>query len=586
MSYCEFRRTSTENIITGSWSPFEPNYYPFAEVDEFCNPCYRWRFLQLIRGSFPRWGAMMRNPRNINAEFPQYFNVSSNYKDFAVIIMRALSRSLHPDFIIRSLGQPEILLDEIRGNTDIEAHYTFAMELIALWLQRLENDNILRDYISNPNTLYNLNIINEDFNLFRNNNSRIWLDTNRQPGIGSANQRNTQRFYWRGPISIFGTIPIINLETQQIRVPVPIAENFFDPPVNLSDPMSPEGLRLFFITKEFHKMWILRESLSQLIDNQVLRTILTDGLDNNIFNSNVDLSAYDFRNFEIIVDTIDHSIPMPPNLSFRDETGHAAIIFDLLYRPYPNLANSFQDLNPCPIQIGQDPNHPYHCPLAGNQGCHMRDRRITGLQFPRDRIERNVYRFLRLLRDEAVFEHEMLYKLTRLHPEHLDELNQFSYFWIGELYQDNMQRWVFRLNMPQYWNPPQVTRKKYDISLISPICFESGYKISFINLINQNEFEVLPIVSATPSRMNPWIQIAPFNSGDPVLCIVGELSLGDNLININRQKKQLVRAIHYSSRTIANLPNAERPSVILGGRLRTRDRRAGMAAFGRYARFV
>lgn len=586
MTYCEFNRTSTENIITGSWSPFAPDYHPFADVDEFCSPCYRWRFLQLIRGSFPRWEAMLRNPRDVTADFPQYYKVSSCYKDFATIIMRALSRSLHPDNIIRSLGQSGNIIDEIRGNTDIQPFHIFAMDLVVTWLQRLENEHVLDSYISNENTLYNLMIINENFDLFRNDNSIIQLETRRQAGVGVVNQRTPQTFYWRGPISIYGAIPIINLETQQIRVPVPVADNFFDPPVDLSDQMSPEGIKLFFITKEFHKMWILRESLSQLLDHQILRMTLQDGLGNNIFNSFLNIDGYNFRDFEIIVDTIDHSISMDPNLSFRDETGHAAIIFDLLYRPYPNLVNSFQDIDPCPIQLGQDPARSYRCPLGGTQGCHMGDRRITRLQFPRDRIERNVYRFLRLLRDEAVFEHEVLYKITRLHPERLDELNQFSYFWIGELYQDNMQRWIFRLNIPQYWIPPQITRKRYDVSLISPVCFELGYKISFISRLNQNEFEVLPIVSSTHSKMNPWMQVSPFNTSNPIQCIIGELSSDDNLMNINRQKRQLVRAIHYSYQSVRNVPDAEKPNLILARRLNARDKRAGMATFGRYARYV
>ena len=86
--------------------------------------------------------------------------------------------------------------------------------------------------------------------------------------------------------------------------------------------------------------------------------------------------------------------------------------------------------------------------------------------------------------------------------------------------------------------------------------------------------------------MNPWIQISPFNTGNPILCVIGELSLDDNLMNINRQKKQLVRTIHYSQRTVRDIPDAEKPNVILTRRLSDRDKRAGMATFGRYARYV
>lgn len=582
MRYCRFKHASTEKVLSGSWSPYRLEYLPFAEVDEFCNPCYRWRFLELIRGSFPRWGSLLRNPRNPDEEFPQFFRVSPNFNDFAVILLKALSRSTHPDGILRNLRQPAQLLDEIRGNVEIEEYHVIAMELVGRLLERLESSNVLKHYISTENTLFNLLIMNEELDIFRNDTSPVTLDTLRHAGIGINRQRPSQSFSWRGSISIYGNIPIINLENQEIRVPIPITDNCFDPPLNLSDTQNtPAGIRSFFISREFHKMWILRESLAQLIDDHKFRLDLQDVLGNPLFNSSVDLSSYDFRGFNIIIDTIEHSIPMDPNLSFKTQTGHAAIIYYLLYKPYPNLVNNFQDLDPCPIRIGQDPNVRYNCPLGRYQGCYMGDRRIENLQFPRDRIEKNVYKFLRLLRDELVFSHETLYKISRLHPDRLDELNFLSDFWIGEVYQDSTQRWIFRCNMPQYWNLPQVRDDVYEISLISPLIYEKGLKLRFSQQLNDTEFVITPNI-----LMNPWTEYSPFNGDSPVPCIVSRLSVDEYNFNIRRQKRQLVRSVQFTSSKLTGLTPNQRTDEILRRRLANRGNRTGMATFGRFARYV
>lgn len=583
MTICSFKRTSTLKFLRGFWTPFEPEFYPFADVEEFYNPCYRWRFLELLRGSNPRWGVLLKNPNNPTVEYPQYFKVAPNFRNFAVVFMRELSRSPHPDSIIRSLRQPGVLLDSIRGNVEIEEHHINAIGLIATWLERLNNDGVLANYISTEDTLFNLQVMNENFDLYRHNPNIVRLTQRSYSGIGIGQQNPRRTFSWRGDISIFGTIPIIHLEKQEIRVPVPLANNFFNPPLDLSDNVNtPAGLRSFFIAKEFHKMLILRESLAQLIEDQKLPIEIFDAMDNSLFTSNIDLNSHDFRNFDIIVDTIDSSIRMNPHLSFRDETGQAAIILDLLYRNYPNIVNSFQDRGlDCPIRIGQDPNIRYYCPMGGTQGCGMSDKRIENLQFPRDRVETNVYKFLRFLRDETVFSHEILYKITRLYPDRLIDLNYFSSFWVGEIYQDQNQRWIFRAIMPQQWEPPQTSEKIYDVCLISPLCFEKGFKISFNSRLNQNEF-----VIGLKMKLNPWIQNHPFNTGNPILCLIGQFSIDNLNINIKRQKKQLVRAIQYQSRTLRQLNISERQNRILGERLANRDRRIGMATFGRFARYV
>lgn len=581
MRLCSFKHASTNKIISGDWAPFSPSYYPFADVNEFCNPCYRWRFLSLLRGCFPRWEFLLKDPRNPSADFPQFFNVSKTYRNFSIVLMRALSRSSHPDSIIRNIPHPALLLDYISGGVDPEVYHGFAMDLIGIWLERLHSDGVLCRYLSTDQTLFNLFILNENFDLYRFNQTHIDLVQRAQSGVGIIQPRQPQTFSWRGGISIYGTIPIINLENQEIRVPVPIADNFFEPNLDLSDDINtPEGIRDFFILNEFHKMWILRESIAQIIDDQKFQVDLNDGLDNLIFTSGFDLSSFNFRDFEIVVDTIDHSITLD-QVDFRNETGQAAIIYDLLYQPYPNIVNSFQDRNPCPFRIGQDPNNPYSCPLSGNMGCGMSDRRITNLQFPRDRIERNIYKFLRLLRDETIFSHEALYKITRLHHERLDELNQYSDFWIGSLHQDNSQRWIFEPNMPSHWNLPRPSDKIFEVCLISPLCYESGLKIRFASQTGTNNFVVNPI-----TVWNPWVEEAPFNSGAHIDCIIGQLSVDNFNFNINRQKKQLVKTIQYSSRSMSQVPLTDRPNAILERRLIDRDRRAGMATFGRFSRFV
>ena len=583
MRMCNFKHASTNKILSGDWSPFSPDYYPFAEVDDFCNPCYRWRFLSIIRGSFPRWGNLLSNPNNPSEEFPQYFNVAKNYQKFSTALIRALSRSSHPNSIIRNIPQPNLLLDYLSGGIDIETHHIFAMNLIGIWLDRLNDEGVLDEYISTDQTLINFFILNENFDLYRHNQAHIDLIQQAHAGVGVVQPRQPQTFSWRGGISIYGVIPIIHLKRQEIRVPVPIADNFFDPNLDLSDDnATPEGIRSFFVLNEFHKMWILRESIAQLIEDQIFQENLYDGLENLIFNSQIDLAAINFRDFDIIVDTIDHSITLD-NLDFRTETGQAAIIHDLLYRPYPNIVNSFQDRNPCPFQIGQDPNIRYNCPLSRNMGCGMSDRRIRNLQFPRDRIETNVYKFLRLLRDEAIFSHNTLYKITRLHPERMDELNQYSDFWIGSLHQDNSQRWIFEPNMPLHWNPPRLSDKKFELCLLSPICYESGLQVRFTSREGINNFVVNPI-----TNFNPWIQEYPFNSGERVNCIIGQLSIDNFNINISRQKRQLVKSIHYSpsSRDIVGADPNVRADVILERRLGNRGQRVGMATFGRSARFV
>lgn len=497
-----------------------------------------------------------------------------------------ISRSLNPQSILRNIGNPGLLLEEIRGNTETDDADLMAIELVNTLLDRLNTGGILSNYLSSQNTLFNLQILNEEFEINRQDQTPISLTQRGQTVVGTSQQALPEIFNWRGRIPIYGVIPIIDLESQQIRAPLPISGNFFEPNLDLSDTINtPGGIRLFFIEKEFHKLWIMRESLAQLLDDGRLPLSTQDPITGSVlFTSNVDLNQYDFRSFDIVLDTLDHSEVLDPTRTFRNQTGQAAIIFDLLYRNYPGIVNTFQ--TECPFQIGQVGNQ-YFCPLGSTQGCGMKDRRLQNLQFPRDRIETNVYKFLRLLRDETVFKHEILYKITRLFPQLVFELNQYSDFWIGDITQDLSLRWIFRSRMPGGWNLPRLSEEKsYDLCLISPFCFEKGHKINFLSSLNNNEYIIRPRIS-----LNPWILDNPFNqanstTGNSVNCIIGRLSIEENLFNIKRRKRQLLQSIQFLNRNISQAGLMTRPNEILEGRLSNRHKRIGMATFGRYARYV
>jgi len=573
-------------ILNGIWTPYNLEFYPFTDVDELCNPCFRWRFLELLRGSRPHWGIVLKNPANNSQEFPQYFRVKPRFQQYFVTLMRKIARSTHPNSVLRSLRNPALLIDEIRGNAQVEDADRIAIEYAGILLNRLHNSGVLDQYQSNINTLYNLQILNEDFDIYRQDTNRVTLTQRANSAIGRNRAAPANTFYWRGNIAIQGILPIIHLSEQEIRIPLLIAGDFFNPVLRLSNSQNtPEGIHSFFIGREFHKAWILRESLAQMIDDGKFPNELTDVVTGDLlFSPHLDLNNYDFREFTIIVDCIDESHILNPQINFKQQTGQAAIIFHLLYQNYPGIVSTFQSFDPCPFRIGQTQTGPsYNCPLGGNMGCGMSDKRIENNTFPRDRIELNVYRFLRLLRDESVFSHEQLFKITRLFPSRLIDLNQYSDFWIGEIYQDGSMRWIFHLTMPRSWDPPEISDKLYDLCLITPFCFEGNNKVSFLRRLG-NDFELSPQLN-----WNPWVDDVPFssansNTGNRVNCIIGSLSIDDSDFNLKRQKRQLVRAIHFQRSSFQN-PNT-RPDEILQERLRARFRRIGMASFGRFARFV
>jgi len=270
MRYCRKKKISQNKFIQGFYAPYELEFTPFADVNELCEPCYRWRFLELIRGSNPRWSKLLNSPFGN----PEIFNGFCNqildfFRKASNILMRMLSRSTYPEGIINNLYNNELVLRELDENATIELYHPLAMEFVIEYLRRLHRENILTYYIDSRETLFNLHVINEDFNLFREERTLITLTQLEFSDIGLSheNERNRETFEWKGTLPVYGTIPIIHLERREIRVPVPIANNSFDPPIDFSNTnIVPEGLQLFLIDKEFHKMWILRESLSQLIE--------------------------------------------------------------------------------------------------------------------------------------------------------------------------------------------------------------------------------------------------------------------------------------------------------------------------------
>ena len=576
----KFNVPSTGNLLKGSWTPFKPEFHPFMEVDEFTNPCYRWRFLSLIRGSFPRWGRLLKNPNNPSEDFSRYLSVSDRFRRYCITLIKKISRSNHPSSIINSIGNSGLLLDSIRGTSEVDELDTYTMNLVSQLLIRLFNQGILQNYIEKDDIFFNLRILNEKFNIYQNNSQLISLSPITRTVLGASTPISRSTFTWKGPIAIDGIIPMIDLERKEIKSFIPIAENFFNPQLNLSNSNAPEGMHLLFIEREFHKLWILRKSLSQLIDDQILQSNLQDSLGNDIFSINNNILKSDIKNFDITIETIDHTFSMNSNKDFTKETGQAAIVSNLLYKNYPGIANSFQD---CPIRIGQSSPLIYQCPIGSNMGCGMSDKRIRTQNFPRDRCEINIYKFLRYLRDELVFNHELLYKITRLYPSRLFDLNQYCKFWIGEIFHDSAQRLLFQQTTPAHWSLPEISEKKYEISLLSPLVYEKGYQVKIKAQLG-NCFELSPIYN-----FDSWNEDKPFNianQSNPIPCFLGKFSLNDIIINIQRQKRKLVNPIQYLSSSLSSTTVQDQENEILLRRLNQRDKRIGMATFGRSARFV
>ena len=314
MEICKFKRASINEIIYGNWTPFNPTYHPFAELDEFCIPCYRWRFLELIRGHRPIWQNLIRNPAN-GEEFQRFFYIERFYRKFVLILLRMLSRSVFPNSIINLLNQPLQLLDQLRGNSQPEDYHLISIEYVSRFLRRLNDENKLQDYLSNDSIFFNVQILNENFNLHRT----ITLQTRPRMRIVVPQRQHTQplTFQWRGPIAFVGEIPILDLKNRVIKSILFIADDFFDPPLDLSLPEDlPPLINQLFIDKEFHKLWILRECLIQLSNDQVLSPNIQDAAGNILFTPSQDLMGIPFENFNLILETcLLYTSPSPRDLS-------------------------------------------------------------------------------------------------------------------------------------------------------------------------------------------------------------------------------------------------------------------------------
>ena len=156
------------------------------------------------------------------------------------------------------------------------------------------------------------------------------------------------------------------------------------------------------MTDEMHKLWLYREILAQLVDIKLISPIIRLSNGNNLFNPNSNLEKIDFRKFSIILDTIDSSFNEAYFsiriilLILEIKTGQAAIIQNILYSVSPSSTKFYN--NPHCI-FKSTPNasqNQYFCPLQGNVGCGLSDRRT----YPRDRSEINIFKFLRLLRND------------------------------------------------------------------------------------------------------------------------------------------------------------------------------------------
>lgn len=579
MRICKFKKPAPSKIDAGVWSPVKREFHAFADVEELCIPCYRWRYLQLLRGSKPIWGRLLKNPVDIDEDITGYAILTKKFVAFITSLLRLVARSAQGSSVFSSIRSPGLLLEAIKGEIEPSDLDEKTMEYVSQCLSRLDDDGELVKYKGNSNVLFNARILNETFDIYRTDSKPIALKTV-QRAIGTAATTTPQEtFRWSGPLGVNGEIPILDLDSYQIRKPACISDEFFSPPLDLSVvPAKYPGIHALFIQSAFHQMWILREALAQLVDDQMLPQSLTGSRGNVLFKSDRDLSQIDFRRFEIVVDAIDRSYTMPKNLSFKQETGQAAIIYNLLYSNSPGLIHGFgQD---CIVRINQPTPPLYSCPLDRTLGCGMSDRRVKNQSFPRDRSEVNIHKFLRLLRDETVFSHILFYRLSAYYLGQTFKLNQYQYLWIGSVEVDNNGDLTFTPNMPSGWFNPEVSDDKYEICLLSPFCYETGMKVSFERKIG------IKYIIRPHEGFNPWLIDLTFSN--PHQCIIGDFTIDENLMNENRQKHELVRGIQFESNssTMKGLAQSQKEAKVLEKRLDDRGLRIGEATFGKYVRFV
>ncbi|MFW9970496.1 MAG: hypothetical protein ACFFDF_09870, partial [Candidatus Odinarchaeota archaeon] len=553
-------------IIRGFWTPLKLPFSPFIDIEQITNMCYKWRFLEIIKGCFPRWEHLLIFPRSpTQASFSNYNSYKQAFNYLLSRILKILTRRIFLPSILTYIQnrQSANILQEIIGDMVPNREQEFTITFLTEMLHRLDSENFL-PISTNPlnnDYLCSLFVMNEKIDLFTDNRNPIQL----RPAF-NIEGNNLPTFQWVDKFAGFGTIPLLDFNRKHLRSFCFIAKDFFEPRINWTNP--PQYIINLFILPEFLKLWILRLSLSQLIISGRLDNPLLSSNGEEIFPSNpIFKEMRDIDNYKLIVDTIDYTFEEDHflNHDFRIMTGQALIIQQMLYSNSPKLTTNYSTcLFPDILRE--------KCPNLFT--CNLSDNRTN--QIPRDRREINVYRFLRYLRDEDIFKHRTYYSISRFYPDNPIVLKDIIDYWIGYLYRDNQQIWIFEDNTPSPLRSTPRFDKTYQTIYLHPQCCEDGFDLKFQDIIQDG------IYSINRNLVN-WDSYLPFrnaNESNKLLCLIGEFKLIDEDRLIRRQKQQLNKCINFRR------SDNDTDLTILGRRLEHRDKRVGEAIFGQFSRFV
>jgi len=561
-----FDYPTDRSLIRGFWTPLKPPFSPFVDIEQITNMCYKWRFLEIIKGSFALWEKLLIFPRSpIQALFSNYNKYKLAFDYLLGRILKILTRRIFLPTILTYIQnrQSANILQEIIRDAVPNEFQEFTINFLTEMLYRLNSENFLpiSDDPLNNDYLCSLFVMNEKIDLFTDNRNPIQL----RPAL-NIEGNNLPTFQWIDKFAGFGTIPLIDFDQKHIRSFCFIASDFFEPRINWTNP--PQYIIDLFILPEFLKLWILRLSLSQLINSGKLENPLLASSGEEIFPPNpIFEEMRDIDNYKLVVDTIDYTFNENQflNRDFRTMTGQALIIQQMLYSNRPKLTTNYNTCLFPDILRG-------HCPSFFS--CNLSDNRTN--QIPRDRREINVYRFLRYLRDEDIFKHRTYYSISRFYPDNPIVLKDIIHYWIGNLYRDNQQRWIFEDHTPSPLSSTPYFDKTYQTIYLHPQCYEDGFDLKFQDILQNG------IYSINRNSVN-WDNFLPFrnaNESNKLLCLIGEFKLKDDDRNITRQKKQLTKCINFIR------SDNDTDLTILGRRLGNRDKRVGEAIFGSFSRFI
>lgn len=59
-----FDYPTDRSLIRGFWTPLKPPFSPFVDIEQITNMCYKWRFLEIIKGCYLRWDRLLIFPRS------------------------------------------------------------------------------------------------------------------------------------------------------------------------------------------------------------------------------------------------------------------------------------------------------------------------------------------------------------------------------------------------------------------------------------------------------------------------------------------------------------------------------------------